>query len=199
MSNRLVPALSALVVLVGSVVSAPSVSAESSPAACFNGVLTSSDDTGQISGSACTDVIVADESTTSVDGSSGDDVIIGAPNTVFVNGGDGWDYIVGNSYGAILKGGSGNDTLDAGRAPLLSELAPNAKKLIDQVASDLSVDEASDFRDAVAEALQEAHNVAQTKKANPTLVFVRKRLGQTLGCRKSLARRAVLTVSATEA
>lgn len=185
--RRLVTFLSAFAVLAFGVVfqTQPAVGAESVDP-CFGGVVAKTDDSGKITGSDCTDVIVASERTTEIEGGSGDDVIIGAPNTVMISGGNGWDYIVGNSLSTVVFGDSGDDIIDAGTPPAPDELSPEVKFQIDLAASILPKAEAVGFRRAFDAELRKAHDEARSP-IEPNFGFGKRRSTRTRWFKKPLA------------
>lgn len=145
-------------IALGTTLSVPPAIAEASSDPCFGGLVASNDDSGQVTGTDCSDVIVASAETTSIKGGDGDDVIIGAPNVVVISGGDGWDYIVGNSVGTIVLGGAGDDIIDAGEAPTPKNLSRSVKRQIESAASVLPDLEASVFRSTVNKELEIARD-----------------------------------------
>lgn len=153
--RKLVGVLAVLVSLFASTHIPAAVAAEPGEP-CYGGLMTETDESGVLSGTECSDVILASTETTSIEAGDGDDVVIGGANVVLIEGGEGEDYIIGDGLGTIAMGGEGDDILDAGNPPAAKNLSASRTEHLNLAAAQLSDAEAKDFQATVKAALAEA-------------------------------------------
>lgn len=153
MSSRIASLFASIVLALATVVLvAPTAQAEV-PEPCYGGVIAETDSAGELSGTACSDVIVAGSDTTVITGGAGDDVIIGAPNTVLIEAGGGWDLVIGNSFSTIIEGGGGNDIIDASAPTEPDEVTSSVQDQIDLAVSAVPLLEGEEFEQDIDQQL----------------------------------------------